>query len=145
MLLLSIHPRHVDAILSGEKKVELRRRKPSVENGPGLIYSTTPKMELAATFDVEAVTRTSLSLLWPMVRDVACVTRKEFDAYFQGLESGVVIHLANVRSLQAPISLSSLRIHWPGFQPPQGFRYLDEAEVLRVMKCEHAFPAKRVA
>ena len=145
MLLLSIHPRHVDAILSGGKKVELRRRKPSVENGPGLIYATTPKKELAATFDIQGVTRTPLHLLWQMVRDVACVTRKEFDAYFDGLETGVAIRLGKVEPLHAPISLKALRTHWPGFQPPQGFRYLDEVEVSRVLKCERAFHTKRAA
>jgi predicted transcriptional regulator len=139
MLLLSIHPRHVDSILAGGKRVELRRRKPSVEQGPGLIYATSPRMELAATFRIAKVTRAPLILLWQLVRDTACVTRREFDAYFQGLDCGVAIHLADVAAVSTPISLKDMRDHWPGFQPPQGFRYLSESEV------SHLLPRKQPA
>jgi len=144
MLLLSIHPRHVDAILAGDKRVELRRRKPRMEQGRGLIYATSPRMELAATFRVASVTRAPLVLLWQLVHDTACVTRREFDAYFQGLDSGVAIHVADVTALSDPISLQVMRDHWPGFQPPQGFCYVDANEAKRVLRRRTA-PIRKAA
>lgn len=144
MLLLSIHPRHVDAILAGDKQVELRRRKPSMEQGPGLIYATSPRMELAATFRVVKVTRAPLILLWQLVRDTACITRREFDDYFQGLDCGVAIHLADVAALAEPVPLKNMRDHWPGFQPPQGFRYVDAADAARVLP-QRALPRRKAA
>jgi predicted transcriptional regulator len=143
MLLLSIHPRYVDAILAGDKRFELRRRKPKMEKGPGLIYSTSPRMELAATFQVASVTRAPLILLWQLVRDSACVSRREFDAYFRGLDAGVAIQVADVAPLSSPVPLPTLRAHWPGFQPPQGFCYVNDAEVSRVLAAESGRKIRR--
>ena len=75
MLLLSIHPRYADLILSGEKTVELRRRRPRIKSGPGLIYATSPRMELVAMFRIEGVISVPLVLLWQAVRDAAGVTQ----------------------------------------------------------------------
>lgn len=129
MLLLSIHPRHVDAILAGDKRVELRRRRPRVAHGQALIYATAPRMELVARFQVVSVTQAPLHLLWQHVRDTAGVTRSEFESYFHGLRIGTAIHIGDVTSFKEPVRLSTLRRIWAGFQPPQGFRYVAESEI----------------
>jgi predicted transcriptional regulator len=132
MLLLSIRPKYVDTILAGEKRVELRRRSPRVKSGPALIYATAPRMELVAAFRVASVIHVPLSLLWQSVRDIAGVTRDEFDAYFHGLKSGVGIRIADVAAFRTPIPLDDLRTALKGFHPPQGFRYLDWADVAKL-------------
>lgn len=132
MLLLSIHPRFVDAILAGEKTVELRRRRPRIDAGPALIYATSPRMELVASFRVAAVVRAPLGKLWQSVRNVAGVTRREFDAYFHGLEFGVSIVVADVAAFREPVALDDLRQVWTDFHPPQGFRYLEWANVAKL-------------
>lgn len=142
MLLLSIHPKYVDAILLGEKSIELRRRKPRIKSGPMLIYASSPRMELAAEAWVESVTQAPLNLLWQAVRYEASVSRNEFDAYFNGLELGTALHLKRVRPLADTISLERLRELWQGFHPPQGFRYLREAELEAIGMTSQA---KRVA
>jgi len=144
MLLLSIHPRYVDAILAGDKQFELRRRKPKIEEGPGLIYSTSPRMELAATFQVASVTRAPLKKLWQLVRESASVTRWEFDSYFHGLDTGVAIHLDDVAVLNTPVPLQVIREHWPGFQPPQGFRYVTPDDAARILG-SRALPIRKAA
>ena len=128
MLLLSIHPRHVDSILSGTKRVELRRRKPRIACGTALIYATSPRKQLVASFQISSVVRAPLGLLWQSVREVAGVSRREFDTYFKGLQSGVAIRIADVTEFRMPIPLSELRVAMRGFNPPQGFCYLDSAE-----------------
>lgn len=132
MLLLSIHPRHVESILSGSKRVELRRIRPRIKSGKALIYATAPQMELVASFRIAAVVHAPLSLLWQTVHDVAGVTRREFDAYFSGLQAGNAIHIADVLEFRAPVSLHELRAVWSGFHPPQGFRYLDSQEIAKL-------------
>ena len=127
MLLLSVHPRHVDAILAGTKRVELRRRCPRMTSGPALIYATAPRMELVASFRIEGVIRQSLDVLWQEVVDLAGVSRWEFDCYFRGLTVGVAIGIADLVELK-PIALNELRAAWGGFHPPQGFRYLIQAD-----------------
>jgi predicted transcriptional regulator len=128
MLLLSIHPRYVDAILAGSKTVELRRRRPRIESGKALIYASAPRMELVASFRVAKIVRAPLGSLWQAVRHVAGISRQEFDAYFSGLQSGVAISIADVTEF-GPVPLDDLRAAWDGFHPPQGFRYLDWSDV----------------
>ena len=132
MLLLSIHPRYVDAILAGEKRVELRRRAPRINRGAALIYATAPKMELVAAFHITSVIRAPLGLLWQLVHVSAGTTRKEFDSYFCGLETGVAIQINDVVEFEKPISLATLRVKWRGFHPPQGFRYVADADVAKL-------------
>ncbi len=132
MLLLSIHPKHVDSILAGSKRVELRRQQPHIKDGPALIYATAPRMELVATFHVASVICAPLGLLWQLVRETAAVSRREFDQYFSGLANGVAIHIADVSEFQRPIPLTALRTVWPGFHPPQGFRYVEAADFCKI-------------
>jgi predicted transcriptional regulator len=113
-------------ILSGEKQVELRRQRPRINSGPALIYASAPTMAIVASFQIESVVQIPLVLLWQSVRDVAGVSRAEFDAYFDGLKSGVAIRIAEVKEFRQPISLADMRISWPGFQPPQSFRYVEQ-------------------
>jgi predicted transcriptional regulator len=131
MLLLSIRPRFVDSILAGEKRVELRRKCPRVNCRQAIIYATSPRMELVATFRIESIIKGSLPMLWQSVRGRAGVTRQEFDRYFMGLAAGVGIEIGAVVQFD-PVPLDDLRTAWEGFHPPQGFRYLDRSDLNRV-------------
>ena len=131
MLLLSIHPRFAEAILAGTKKVELRRRVPRIAAGAEvLIYSTLPMGAIVGKFAVEQVITPSVGQLWRQTCGMSGVTRTEFDTYFDGVATGVGILVAKATRFQTPISLKTLREVWPGFHPPQGFRYLTPLEVL---------------
>jgi predicted transcriptional regulator len=90
-------------------------------------------MKLVASFTIDRVVSAPLGLLWQSVGGAAGVSRREFDAYFAGIETGIAIHISNVVELHRPISLDELRVAWKGFQPPQGFRYLSQFEVARLM------------
>jgi predicted transcriptional regulator len=127
-LLVSIHPRYVDQILAGSKTFELRKRLPRATADTLLIYCSSPRMELAAIAKVECVHKAPLNLLWQLVRQDAGVTRTEFRKYYRGFDEGVAIELSEVRPFDSTISLATLRQHWPGFQPPQCFRYLERCE-----------------
>lgn len=129
MLLLSIHPKHVDAILAGTKTMELRRRRPRVSSGDALIYATSPRMELVAMFRIGSVICTELDSLWRSVEGQAGISRREFDTYYAGLTQGVAIKIADVVHFPVPIPLATLRREWQGFHPPQGFRYVDASQL----------------
>lgn len=132
MLLLSIHPEFADSIIAGAKTVELRRQLPRVSSGPAVIYASSPRMELVATFQIQSTIRLPLKLLWQAVRYQAGVSKSKFDSYFTGLESGVAISIGNVSLLPRPIPLDELRSMWRGFHPPQGFRYLQLSDVRKL-------------
>ena len=130
MLLLSIHPRFAEAIFDGTKKVELRRRAPKLVAGDEVVvYATVPTAAVLGKFTVESVDSSELHDLWQVTRQVAAVSSSEFDTYFDGLDRGVGIWIANTQRYSASVSLTDLRDSIPGFHPPQGFRYLNPLEV----------------
>lgn len=130
MLLLSIHPRFAEAIFDGTKKVELRRRAPKLMAGDEVVvYATVPTAAVLGKFTVKSVDSSELRELWQVTRKVAAVSSSEFDAYFDGLDRGVGIWIANTQRYSSSVSLTELRNTIPGFHPPQGFRYLADHEI----------------
>jgi predicted transcriptional regulator len=89
-------------------------------------------MELTAFASITEITTTALESLWQLARKSACVSRSEFDAYFDGLSVGTSIRLASIEPFNKSIPLQTLRNMWPDFIPPQGFRYLSAAEVGKI-------------
>lgn len=128
-LLLSIQPRYVESILAGVKQVELRRRQPRIACDRALVYASSPRMELVAEFRIASIARLPSVLLWQTVRDVAGISRTEFDNYFEGRDAGVAIRIADLAPLAFPVSLANLRRAWPKFNPPQSFRYITNADL----------------
>lgn len=115
-VLMSLRPRYADAILSGAKTVELRRRRPSF--GPGtlvLIYSSSPDERVLGTFKAGDVLVAPPAQLWPSIQARAGVSRAEFDAYFAGCELAVAIDVKDPRRLR-PSRL--------GIRPPQSYFFL---------------------
>lgn len=90
-----------------------------------MIYATVPTAAIVGFFTVESVERLPLGPLWRRVQENAGVTRTEYRDYFEGLSEGVGIFIGNVVRFNRPLPLGELRTLWPGFHPPQGFRYLD--------------------
>lgn len=127
-ILVSIKPEHVARILAGEKKVELRRRSPQrvAEGGTMLIYETMPKCAIVASCEVIAVETLPIEVLWRRYREVSGITRKQFDAYYEGCAVGVALRLGNVRSAPRHISLNRMRSTYE-LTPPQSFAYISPA------------------
>ena len=123
-VVLSIKPQYSTPIFEGVKTVELRRRFPlQVPKGTLLyIYSSSPTRALTGTARILGVEKIPLEELWDRYSTVACIERGDFDAYFSGLDEGVVIQLANVRQLPRAIGLEELRDRFE-FAPPQSFVY----------------------
>lgn len=139
MLLLSIHSRYVEKIVRGEKTVELRRHRPRLSVGERIaVYATAPRKALVGMVTVVDVQVAAPDELWPSVSQVSGISRQQYNDYFSGSRRAVGIFFAIEEILKHPVSLESLRDLWPGFQPPQSFRYLDAGEVARLESlCSH--------
>lgn len=124
-LLISIKPRFAKMIFSGTKTVELRRKEPKVTSGDMiLVYVSSPVMELTGSCQVEIVETDTPARLWPRISTKAGVSKAEFDAYFEGSEQAVAIHVHRPKTFKKPVGLDSLRDDH-SLMPPQSFRYLD--------------------
>ena len=145
LMVVSIHPRHVATILSGEKTVELRRTRPHVAAGqPIAIYSTSPESALVAVGAVDRVqVSTPSALRTPSLLLDARVSEREYDAYFRGTDRAVAVHLRDVAPLQNRVTLSHLRSR-RRYTPPQTWHFFDAAG-LRALLGDHAAHDELVA
>ncbi len=123
-VVFSIKPEYSRKILLGSKTVELRRRFPTeVASGTNaLIYATSPTRALIGIAAIGDVTRLPKKEIWRRYSKKACISREDFDAYFEGLDSGVAIELRHARSLKREVPLEELRDRF-NFEPPQSFLY----------------------
>lgn len=133
-LLLSIRPQYAEKIFTGKKTVELRKVRPSVQEGDlVLVYVSSPVKALCGSFIVDRVVSKSPAKLWEQVRLSAGISKAEFEAYYEGRELGFGIFLKAATSVSEPISLTNLRKTWANFHPPQSYRYLSDHEVEAVL------------
>ena len=124
-LLLSVRPRFASAILVGKKTTEIRRSRPNVTSGSQVyVYATAPIKALLGLFRVDNLITEYVGPLWNLAKTSAALSRREFDEYLHGLSIGHAICIAETSALVRPIPLADLRTIWPGFHPPQSFRYL---------------------
>ena len=130
-IFLSIRSQYVNKIFAGTKTVELRRVRPRyiAKGALALIYVPSPVQSLVGAFKVDRVVEMPLRELWEAVCDRAGITREEFDAYYEGVSTGVAIYFREVWNLPEPIELRDLKEE-VGFHPPQGFRYVTASELV---------------
>ena len=123
-LLLSLKPRFADAILDGTKTVELRRTRPLIRvPTDALIYASRPTMAIVGRCRVESIDSFTPTALWDAHGQSAGITRREFREYFRGAERAYGLMLSAPLRLES-MHLAEVRRWWPGFVPPQSFRYL---------------------
>jgi predicted transcriptional regulator len=137
VLLISIRPQWVREILAGRKTVELRRRPPPlIKPVRALIYETWPSCRLRATCLMGPV-RSDLPLaLWREVGLHSCVSREEYDVYFQGRRKAHGIDIRDVLEMPSHLTLGWLRSE-TGFVPPQSWAWASKRllEALEAFGC----------
>lgn len=124
-ILISVHPRHVDNMVSGTKTVELRRRPLKLASGCRVwIYCTLPRGSVEAVGTVAEVVAASPSAIWRDYRKQCGITKAEFDAYYEGASTAYVIVFSSIKKLPLTFALGEIRHHLASFQPPQFFKRL---------------------
>jgi predicted transcriptional regulator len=129
-LFLSLRPRFAEMLLDGRKTVELRRVRPTADEGSiVLLYASSPERTLVGRAEIAEIQVDSLDTIWRQHSRATGLTRDEYDAYFGGVDQAVAITLRSIRRLAQPRPLDELRRRLVGFRPPQSFRYLDSFQV----------------
>lgn len=131
---ISIHPTFAEAILSGRKTVELRRRIPSIAVGARLwIYATRPAASIVGTAVIDSIFRGTPQAVWETYSDRAAINRGDFDRYFEGAREAIGIRLSKVQRIQ-PIGIEQLRFWKKGFHPPQVLSRITASEAKRLLQ-----------
>jgi predicted transcriptional regulator len=118
---MSIHQEFADAILSGEKTVEFRKRPVASDVTHVAIYVTHPISKIVGVFEVRRQVTESPTRLWRRFRNVAGNSRQRFFEYYDGRSCGTGIEVARVHPLETPLTLGGLGLA----RPPQSYQYLD--------------------
>lgn len=118
--LISIHPRFAQAILQGEKLVELRRVAFKRIITHVVMYETGTTGAIVGVFKVKRVVEESPTIVWETYNGTSGLTKSEFDAYFKGKAKAVAIEVGKATRFKNPISLQDIQIS----RPPQSFLYL---------------------
>ncbi|MGB5950368.1 MAG: ASCH domain-containing protein [Parvibaculum sp.] len=130
--IISIRPAFAEAILSGRKTVELRRRIPPIEVGARLwIYATRPAASIVGVAIIDTIFRGTPQAVWETYSDRIAINRDDFDSYFEGAREAIGIRLSRVQRMQ-PINIEQLRIWKEGFHPPQVLARITASEAKRL-------------
>jgi predicted transcriptional regulator len=138
--LLSIHPKHVEAILSGRKRVEFRRGSFPGHLTHVVVYATAPKSKIVALLSLTGADMDRPTELWSRHGEAGAITREAFDKYYEEAVTGIALSISSVTSFTPPIDLHEVLPHG---RPPQSFRYLRGAALsaFRRLAVERAAPA----
>jgi len=121
---MSIHPRYAEAILSGQKRVEFRKRRLAPDVTTVLVYATQPVGVLVGAFEITGYDTGSPTAIWRRHSRHGGITRRAFRDYYRGTERAVGILLRDARPLARPLALTDLDA---ALRPPQSFLYVNLA------------------
>jgi predicted transcriptional regulator len=122
--LMAIQPQYAQAILSGDKTVEFRKRGLAPDVDTVLMYETSPTQRVVGVFRVDATVRLAPSGLWRRFGSVGSISRQNFMSYYDAHRIAVGLVVGSVVRLAAPVPLSDLQ---PRPAVPQSFSYLPAA------------------
>jgi len=106
---ISVQPRPLEKILSGEKTVEIRSRFSKRWEGKRVtLYATAPISGIAGEATIARVIEAAPDRIWEHFGALAGCTRADFDGYVQKRESVCALVLSNVQKYPDPIPLSQL-------------------------------------
>lgn len=127
VLLISIHSQYAHLILSGEKRVELRRRfNITLAGSRMVIYATSPTAAIIGHVQIKAVECLPTDEIWMRHGAAAAIAEEDFESYFSGVDRGCAVLLSDPIAYDAPITLRELRSKH-GLTPPQSYIFLRDA------------------
>src|ERR1700761_2732633 len=108
-VLLSIKPEHVANILAGRKTYEFRRKLFARKDVKTVvIYCTMPVGKIVGEFDIKEILADSPDFIWKLTCKSSGISKKYFDAYFEGRDYAFAISIGEVRALKKAIDPATL-------------------------------------
>lgn len=125
-MLLSINPKHVVNILSGEKQYEFRKVRCRENVDKIVIYSTAPVMRVVGEADVLDIYEEDPETLWGITAEHSGISKDFFDEYYKGKKKAVAFKLGKVKKYKKPFTLADFGLNFA----PQSFVYLQEKNIV---------------
>lgn len=135
----AVRPDLAQALMSGEKRFEFRRVRPTLDYGDTVfVYSTSPEKAIIGTFTCGTIVEGSPLALWRRLGHRSGTSRARFLGYFADTDVAYAIEVMSPAAWREPLSLSTIRHRIPGFHPPQSYRFLLPRESLTRVISSHA-------
>ncbi len=128
-VILSIKPKYAQAIISGTKKVEFRKKIFKRPVDKVYIYSSSPSKKLIGFFTFIEVVEDNPAELWNKFQKVGGIDKADFFEYFKDSEKGYAIVVDTVEKFKKGIDPIDF---FENFCAPQSYIYIDED--LKTMK-----------
>jgi predicted transcriptional regulator len=127
--ILSIHPMYVDAIRTGNKRIEFRKTRFTKNVKFIIIYETAPSQKIVGFFSVKKIVSDTPKNLWNQFSTIGCIAKSDFLEYFKNSQIGYGIEIDKYQDLANKIDITELCD-----TPPQSFRYIDKTLFLSKVK-----------
>jgi predicted transcriptional regulator len=124
IIVVSIKPEFANKIFDGSKRIELRKVSPDARHGDLMIvYSTSPEMAVIGVCKIEKIIKLSPKEIWDQHSEILGIDEGRFNAYYSESSTAVGIVISQARRLKSKIPLKNIKKLFPGFAPPQTFKY----------------------
>ena len=127
---MSIHPGYAEAILSGRKRAEFRKRPLAEDVRTVLIYATAPVSTIVGWFTVRGTLKAAPEDIWRQLHSVGEICWHDFTNYYSGRSLGVALLVGEVGRLTRPVPLSGVD---PSPVTPQSFNYISDNILTQVL------------
>lgn len=130
-IILSIHPRHIEKILSGEKRYEFRKRIP-LEIRYIVVYATAPIKKIVAFIEIDKIIKNTPEIVWKKTKKHAGISEDYFLRYFKDKQVAYAVKVKRVTKLKNPVLLIRLNYNYA----PQSYVYINKSvEELKYLLC----------
>ena len=107
-IILSIHPSHIEKILSGEKRYEYRKRIPT-DIRYIVVYATAPIKMIVALIEIDSVIKGIPKEVWDKTKNYAGISQDFFMRYFSNHQDAYAIKIKAVHELLYPKPITDLK------------------------------------
>jgi len=122
-VILSIKPIYAQAIMSGTKKVEFRKKTFRRQVDKIFVYSSSPEKKIIGFFTIKEIVENSPENLWDEFKEVGGIDKKSFFEYYQNSETGFSIKISEANKFEKGIEPADF---FENFCAPQSFLYLED-------------------
>jgi len=129
VVLMSINPQYVEAIKSGNKLIEFRKRRFTKNVKNILVYETAPLMAVVGYFEIKDIYVGTPKEIWKKYSSIGEITKAEYFNYYTESDIAVGIFINEFYPFIKPIDLRKYKI-----KPPQSFIYLTNDLFINMIK-----------
>lgn len=129
--LYPIKPIYAERILSGKKKIELRKKLPTKNIKYILIYATSPISKIIGYAEVTHMEKYNKFDLWEKNSTSLGISEESYLEYYDNCLTACAINLGAAFAFIKPFPISDIS---PQTTVPQSFCYIAETDFLRLKK-----------